>query len=393
MAEILKRRLYNILEIGDSHDLPGRLLRQLLVVLILVNVAAVAAETVPWLRRPYGTWLDLLHLLSLLVFTLEYLVRAWVCTEHSPLGNQHPWQVRLRHSLTAMALIDLASVAPFWLAWALTGNPYAFGVTRLVLMFKLARFSTALGTLGRVLANEWRALVGAALIMMGLLMLASTVMYYIERGAQPEVFTSIPAAMWWAMSAVSTVGYGDVVPVTSVGRFVAGLVTVFGIGTYALPVGIIATGFATEIQRRDFVVSWGMVARVPLFAGLDAVGIARISSLLRSRIVPPAFTIVRRGDAADCMYLIAGGEVEVEVSPNPVKLAEGDFFGEMALLQDTTRNATVVSLTRCQLMILDAADFRKLLQTQPGLRDAIQKVVAARAGPAKPAAPPPPGGG
>lgn len=382
----MKRRLYRILEVGASRDAAAQGLRVFLVLLIIANVAAAAAETVAALRQAYGPAFDRFDLVSMLIFTLEYGLRVWVSTEHGSQRTRHPLPARLRYMRTPPAMVDLIAILPFWFVLIVLRDPALASVLRVLLMLKFGRFSTALGTLGRVLAGEWRALVGALILMMTLLVFAAVAMYFVERHAQPQAFASIPDAMWWAMSAISTVGYGDLVPATAVGRILASFVTILGIVTYALPVGIVATAFATEIQRRDFVVSWGMVARVPLFASLDAMTIARIAGLLRSRVVPAGHTIVRRGEPADCMYLIAAGEVEVEL-PEPVKLGEGDFFGEIALLQDTSRNATVLAMTRCQLLILDAVEFRRLLQSQPELRAAVQNVAEARLHPSAPPSP------
>ena len=209
-------------------------------------------------------------------------------------------------------------------------------------------------------------------------MVSATLMYYIENEAQPQQFSSIPAAAWWAMAALSTVGYGDLVPITPAGRVVASIVTILGIGVYALPVGIIASGFAREIQRRDFVVTWAMVARVPLFKSLDAEHLTRIANLLRSRVVPGGTAIVRRGEPGDCMYFIAAGSAEVQIQPDPVRLSDGDFFGELALINDVPRGATVVALTRCQLLILDAADFRGLVRSAPRIAESIRTIAEQR---------------
>jgi voltage-gated potassium channel len=203
-------------------------------------------------------------------------------------------------------------------------------------------------------------------------------MFMIERRAQPEAFASIPHTMWWAIVTMATVGYGDVVPHTPLGRMFGGVVMVFGIVMFAVPAGILATGFATEIRKRDFVVTWHTVAKMPLFAGLDATRIAEIASLLKPQIVPAHYVVVRRGEPADAMFFIMSGEVEVDVQPYAVRLGRGQYFGEIALLRDTVRSATVTSLKECHLLALDAADFRRLLDAHPELRAAITKVAEQR---------------
>jgi voltage-gated potassium channel len=165
--------------------------------------------------------------------------------------------------------------------------------------------------------------------------------------------------------------------VTPVGRLFGGMVMLLGIAMFAVPAGILATGFATEIRRRDFVVTWNAVARVPLFAGLDATRIAAIARLLKPQIVPERQAIVRRGEPADAMFFLMDGEVEVGIEP-PVRLSKGNFFGEVGLLHDTTRNATVSALTECRLLVLDRADFLRLMAQHPDLKARIEAIAAER---------------
>ena len=155
---------------------------------------------------------------------------------------------------------------------------------------------------------------------------------------------------------------------------------VIGIAVFAVPAGILATGFASEIRKRDFVVTWQTVANVPLFAGLDAARIAEIARLLKRQVVPAQFAVVRRGDPADAMFFIMGGEVQVDISPRPVRLGRGQYFGEIALIRDTVRTATVTTLAECQLLSLDVADFRRLLENNPSLNAAITRTAEARLG-------------
>lgn len=148
----------------------------------------------------------------------------------------------------------------------------------------------------------------------------------------------------------------------------------------ALPVGIIATAFANEIHRRDFVVTWGMVARVPLFAGLDAAEIADVMRLLRAQTVEPGDVIVRRGDAAHSMYFIARGQVEIELKDQHVQLGVEQFFGEIAVLRRARRSATVTAITRTNLLVLDASDLHALMERDPRIAERIHTVVRDRLG-------------
>lgn len=199
--------------------------------------------------------------------------------------------------------------------------------------------------------SERRALLGGIVILIGTMMIAASIMHLAERDAQPDKFGTIPDAMWWAIVTLGTVGYGDVVPVTHLGKLVAGVTILFGLMMVALPVGIIATAFANEIHRRDFVVTWGMVARFPLFSGLDAGEIADIIKLLRAQTFEPGDVIIRQGEPGRSMYFVAAGEVEIELPKERVRIGAGSFFGEMAVLKNTKRSATVTAASRSNLLV------------------------------------------
>ena len=150
----------------------------------------------------------------------------------------------------------------------------------------------------------------------------------------------------------------------------------------ALPVGIIATAFAEQIRRRDFIVTWGMISRVPLFAELDASEISDIMELLRAQVAEAGEVIMRAGDAARSMYFIAAGEIEIEIKGKNerVRLGVGQFFGEVALLRRTRRTATVTAITRTNLLGLDAHDLHALMQRDPRIAARIKDVVEKRVG-------------
>src|SRR5713226_3234473 len=193
-----------------------------------------------------------------------------------------------------------------------------------------------------VLYSERRALFGCFVILLGATLVAASVMHVIEGHVQPDKFGTIPDAMWWAIVTLGTIGYGDVVPVTALGRVVASITIFAGLIMVALPIGIVATAFADEVHRRDFVVTWGMVARVPLFAELKASDIADIMRLLRARQFEAGAVIARRGEPAHSMYFVADGEVDIELRHKHIHLGAGHFFGEIAALRQARRSATIV---------------------------------------------------
>ena len=232
-------------------------------------------------------------------------------------------------------IVDFLAIAPFYLSMFFQIDLRVLRVFRLVRFLKLARYSPALQTLGKVVVNERHALSGAAIVMCGLLLFASTVMYFLERHVQPEVFGSVPAAAWWAVATLTTVGYGDVTPATDLGKFFGGLMMIFGLGMFALPIGIMATGFAQEINRREFVVTWSMVAKLPVFERLKAGTIATVMGVLKSQTFPAGGIVIREGEHVDAMYFVTAGEVDVFTKEGEhLMLEQGHSFGEAALVAD-----------------------------------------------------------
>jgi len=196
-------------------------------------------------------------------------------------------------------------------------------------------------------------------------------MHVIERSSQPTQFGTLPQTLWWAVVTLTTTGYGDEVPRTALGRVLGSLVMVGGIATFGLWTGILATGFAAESRRRNFIETWDLVSKVPFFQTLDPSAITEVIHMLRRVEIPEYTAVIRRGRIGDCMYFIASGEVEVNVEPTPVRLGMGDFFGELALLGDSVRTADVTTTEPSSLLTLDLADFRTLMAHHPQLARVI----------------------
>ncbi len=363
----LRARVHRIFEAGDQSHPLGRAFDFAMIALILTNVVAVTLESIPSLAEKYYDLFYWFDVFSITIFTVEYIVRVWVSTEDPDHYAHGPIHGRIRYMLSPMALIDLIAILPFYMGFFLELDLRFLRVFRLLRLLKLTRYSPALQTVGVVLGQQWHQLMASLVIMLTLLVFSASVAYLFEHKAQPEHFDSIPSAMWWAIATLTTVGYGDVTPVTIGGKIFGAFVMILGIGMYALPTGILALGFAQEFRRREFTVTWRLVASVPLFSQLNAVEIADIARILHPRRVPPRYVIVRLGEDADAMYLIVSGEVEVELHPTPLILGPGDFFGEIALMQKTKRTATVTAITECQLLVLGAKDLEGLETTYPQL--------------------------
>ena len=377
-SKSLRYRLNALLEGTGEHQTASRFLDAFLVVLITGNVAAVVLETVPELASNYDGFFHNFEIFSVVVFSIEYLARLWTCVDREDVRFRPPLKGRIRYVLSPMALIDLIAIAPFYLAFFVGFDLRFVRVFRLLRLLKLTRYSAALSLVGSVLYTERRPLGAAGMVMLVLLVFASSFVYLAERSAQPEAFGSIPAAMWWGVATLTTVGYGDVTPVTPLGKFLGAIVTLLGVGMFAMPAGILASGFAQAVRSRDFVVSWTMVASVPIFARLEASRIAEIVALLEPQNASPGEIIMREDEHADCMYFISSGEVSVETRGHTAQLGAGDFFGELALIDHVKRAATVTAETTCQLLILKEADLDQLIGLDDVLAAAIHRIADER---------------
>jgi voltage-gated potassium channel len=168
------------------------------------------------------------------------------------------------------------------------------------------------------------------------------------------------------------------VPSTLPGKILGGYVMLTGIALFALWTGVIASAFSEELRRRDFRISWEMVSQVPLFASLDAVQIGEIALLLRPLMLPGRYLVVRAGESSSAMFFIASGEVEVELRPNPVRLGAGHYFGEIGLIHEVNRTATIVTLQETRLLVLERDSFETVMARHPDIRAAVEETAQER---------------
>jgi voltage-gated potassium channel len=377
----LRRRVYDLLD-PTIQTFWDRFVHNALIWLVLVNVVAVVLESVPSLEARYGGAFLAIEIVSVLVFTVEYGLRLWTAVEHMPYAEHSAWRARWSWAVSPAGLVDLVAILPFFLVlidpWGL--DLRALALFRLLRFLKLMRYSSGLASLAEAVYAERHALWATLLILGGLVLTMASFMYLAERQVQPERLGTIPDAMWWAIVTLMTVGYGDVVPVTPLGKVIASATAVMGFAMLALPIGIIANAFSEVIHRRQFVVTWSMIARVPLFAGLDAAAIAEIMTLLDSRTAGAGEAVIRRGDRPDAMFFIVAGEVEVELPEEEnVRLSDGDFFGEIALLASGVHKATVRTVTETQLLVLKSHDLERLMHRVPEMARRIRETAHERA--------------
>ena len=228
----------------------SRSLDVFIIALIVVNTLAEILETVGPIYNAAPLFFKILEITSMVLFTVEYLLRMWSCTAES--RYSHPIYGRLRFGVTPLLLIDLIALAPFYLPFLGLDDLRVLRALRLLAWAaRLGRYFEGIRTLGMVLRSKIYELLTVVVVLGVMLVLASSVMYYAEHRAQPDDFASIPEAMWWSIITLTTVGYGDVSPVTPMGKFMAGIIAVMGIGMFALPAGILGSGFLSEIQRQN----------------------------------------------------------------------------------------------------------------------------------------------
>jgi voltage-gated potassium channel len=249
MVNTLRSRTYRLLGDNRPETMLGRVVNAAIIVLIVLNVIATALETVAPIYALYGPYFDRFDVFSIIVFTAEYFARIWIAVDEKAAHGRSPLRARLRYMATPLALIDLATIAPFYLSVFFAIDLRMLRVFRLLRLFKLTRYWSALHLLLRVLRDEATVIGTAVFLLLVTMVLASGAMFLVERQAQPEAFGSIPAAMWWTVSTLTTVGYGDVVPITVTGKLLAGMVSLLSIGMVAFPSGILAAGFVEQVRR------------------------------------------------------------------------------------------------------------------------------------------------
>lgn len=370
-----RRRVFDILE----RDLPGDRVADathyFLILTILLSVAGAVFATVPSLEMHDKWWFTGGEHLALAIFSLEYLLRLWVAPEHPMRRGLSPTMARLRYAVTAPAIIDLVAILPLFLPRATELDIHVVLVLRLLRFLKLARYSSGFNALYLAVRRERYALFSCLLILCAGVLMAATAMYLAERNIQPDKFGSIPAAMWWAITTLTTVGYGDVVPVTVIGRLIGAVTMVSGLMMLALPIAIIASSFSEVISKHNFVVTFSMVSRLAPFSELEAPVLGDLMPLLNSRSFDRGHQVLRRGEAAAHLFVVLEGRVEMETAEGPRTLGPGDVFG---LLPggDVDVGAPVRAVAKTKVLAIEEDELHTLTLRHPAV---IGRLVAAAA--------------
>ena len=219
--------------------------------LIILNIVLSILETVPDLKAEYQPLFYALESTSVVIFTMEYVLRLWSCVANP--ATAHPIRGRLKWMLSPMGVIDLMVFLPYYLSLLFPFDLRilrAIRIVRIFMILKVGNYASSLNRIAHVMARKKDELIVTASLGCILLLLSGSAIYCLENQAQPHVFSSIPASLWWAVVTLTTVGYGDIYPITTGGKILASFVAVIGIALFALPAGIIASGFAEEIRNR-----------------------------------------------------------------------------------------------------------------------------------------------
>lgn len=250
-SSTIKKEVLNTINKADKAGTTSKYFDFFIITLIILNVIAVITETVESIYTPYQFYFEYFEIFSVVVFSIEYVLRLWTCTEIDK--YKHPIWGRIKYVFSIGAIIDLLAIVPFYLPLFITADTRFLRILRLfrlMRVFKLGRYSEAFNSIVSVISKRKEELLTTLAFLLVILILASSAMYYIEHEAQPDVFTSIPSTMWWGVATLTTVGYGDVYPITPYGKILGSFIAILGIGVFALPAGIIATGFESEIRKK-----------------------------------------------------------------------------------------------------------------------------------------------
>jgi len=373
----LRRRTYALLE-REAHSPAATAVHGGLVALVIINVIAAVCETVPSVVARHGTLLERIETVSLVVFVAEFMARLWAAPEDPIRGRLGPLRARLAWLRSGAGIIDFVAVAPFVLA-ALTGvDLRVLALLRLLRILKIARYSPGFRSLIEAIRIERHALAACIAILGVAVLIAATAMYLAERDVQPERFGTVPDAMWWAVATITTVGYGDVVPASTLGRLIGAATMVTGLVMLALPVAIIATSFARVIARNEFVASSSMVARMPLFDGLDAAAILDLLPSIATRTYDAGEVILPKGEAVRALHLVARGEIELERARKRVRFGPGEAFGGHH--DDTAATLAVRAVKRSRLLVVQEHDLVELCDRLPELTERIDALIAREPG-------------
>ncbi len=249
MKDTIRSKVHNALDIKFSQGKGLSFVVNIsLSVLIFINSIVIIVSTIPTISSSYHQLLINFEVFSVIVFTAEYLLRIWSCVEKK--GYSHPVKGRLKFMFSFWGLVDFLAIFPFFFTMftADFGLIRILRLLRILRLFRMSRYFHAFKVINSVLRNKKEELILSFSFIFFLMIISSSLMYYIEHDSQPEVFSSIPTALWWGVNTMTTVGYGDIFPITKTGKVLGAFVAICGISLFAMPAGILASGFNEHIR-------------------------------------------------------------------------------------------------------------------------------------------------
>ncbi len=374
----LRAAAFTLLEEGELTSVLGRLAQALLITLIIANVVAVALETIPSIYARWHVFFSDFEKFSVGAYTIEYIVRMWSSVEDPRIAARGPINGRISFALRPLMIVDFLAFAPSYLSFIFPIDLRVLRIFRLFRLVKLARYSHALPALLGVLYAERSALFASGILLVSTMCVTGEVMHLAEGDAQPKVLGTLPDAMYWAITTLTTVGYGDVVPITPLGKFIAGITEVLGLLLFALPIGIIANGFVSGLNRRRFAITWSTLKQQPLFEDFDVSAMTDLMESLKADIVPEHGQVTLAGEPANALFLIVSGTARAESENADNVLSAGAIVGPEALHHQATYAQTVTARTTVRVMVLSHEDLRRLARKNPLLRKRVEQAIAAQ---------------
>ena len=246
----LRAKTYQLLENETNRSVSAKVINSLLIVLIITNVIAAIFESEADYHLRYQQEFALFEIISLSIFCIEYLFRVWCSIENKKYRQLSTFKARVSYMLTPMAIIDLIAILPFIIALFFAVDLRTLRLLRVLRLLKLTHYFKGFNIFISVIIKEMKSITAAMTVMMFLIIIAASLMHSVEGSIQPEAFGSIIQSFWWAVVTMTTVGYGDVVPVTSIGKIISTFIMLIGVGLVALPAGMLAARFGEELRER-----------------------------------------------------------------------------------------------------------------------------------------------
>lgn len=368
--------IYALLEEGELSSPLHRIAEAFLITLIIANVLAVALETItPIYNRWHSLFTDFEHF-SVGAYTIEYILRLWASMEDPRIAARGPIKGRLAFAARPLMIIDFLAFAPSYLSFVFPIDLRVLRIFRLFRLVKLARYSQALPALLGVLYAERSALFASTILLISTVFVAGEVMHIAEGTVQPKSLGTLPDAMYWAITTLTTVGYGDVTPQTEIGKLIAGITMVIGLALFALPIGIIANGFVNGLNRRRFAVTWTIMKHQPLFKDFDVEALSDILECMTADVIREHGQIIVAGEDANALFIIVSGSAREDNDDTETFLEHGDIIGAQSLKHQAIYKRTVTARTETRVMAIPHEDLRRLARKYPLLRRRVEAAIA-----------------